>query len=289
MRGSRSRIVRFPFSQLSRMKACSLLLTALLMLGISTTALAQVAPADPTPSAAATSSVSAEAFDVEAASEAYMAQLSPEARSSSDAYYEGGYWLLLWNLLIALGVAWLLLGTRLSARMRDFAERCTRYPWLQTVIYATQYLLLTTLLMLPWAYYEGFVREHQYGLSTQDLAGWASDQFMSLLVTLVLGSLVLAAIYAVIRVLNHVYTQIGFLAVMLVAGFAFVRWGFAGAQRRWGERWGIRGVADTAETNRHGRFDPETHPVRRQARCGSTWMTPWSESFHDQLPSQSDT
>lgn len=149
----------------------------------------------------AVSSVAATAgsFDVEAASEAYMAQIPADKRASSDAYFEGGYWLLLWNVLIAVGVAWLLLGTRLSARMRDFAERRTRFKWLQTVIYAMQYFVLTALVTAPWTYYEGFVREHQYGLSTQDVTGWAGDQVTSLLVTVVLGSLLLAVIYAVIR------------------------------------------------------------------------------------------
>lgn len=164
----------------------ALLLVPALVVGAATTEIA------------ATVSTTA-AFDVQAASEAYMAQIPPEKRASSDAYFEGGYWLLLWNVLIAVAVAWLLLGTRLSARMRDFAERRTRYEWLQTVIYAAQYFVLTSLITAPWAYYEGFVREHQYGLSTQDAGSWFSDQVTSLLVTIVLGSLLLAVIYAVIR------------------------------------------------------------------------------------------
>lgn len=147
----------------------------------------------------AAAGTAAATFDVDAASSAYLAQIPPDKRASSDAYFEGGYWLLLWNLLIAVGVAWLLLGTRLSARMRDFAERRTRYKWLQTIIYASQYFVLTSLITAPWAYYEGFVREHQYGLSTQEVGGWAGDQVTSLLVTIVLGSLLLAVIYAVIR------------------------------------------------------------------------------------------
>lgn len=174
-------------------RMASMLLAGVLSLGFAGHALAAAAT-DLVSAAVATAG-----FDVTAASEAYMAQIPAEKRASSDAYFEGGYWLLLWNVLIAIGVAWLLLGTRLSARMRDFAERRTRFRWLQTVIYAVQYFVLTALVTAPWAYYEGFVREHRYGLSTQDVAGWASDQVTSLLVTVVLGSLLLAVIYAVIR------------------------------------------------------------------------------------------
>ena len=35
------------------------------------------------------------AFDAEAATQTYMATLSDAARARSDAYIEGGYWLLL--------------------------------------------------------------------------------------------------------------------------------------------------------------------------------------------------
>jgi len=153
-----------------------------------------------TPSASAiTAPASAAHFDVDAATAAYMAELSLAARAKSDAYFEGGYWLILWDLLVALGVACLLLGTRLSARMRDLAERMTRFRWLQTAIYAVQYIILTTLLTLPWNIYEDFIREHQYDLATQDFPQWLGDQAKGLLVALILGTVLLVIIYAVIR------------------------------------------------------------------------------------------
>ena len=96
---------------------------------------AAAAPATPATSASAAPAHAAP-FNVTAATDAYMAQLSPQARARSDAYFEGGYWLILWDALVALGVAWLLLGSRLSARMRDAAERITRWRWLQTALYA---------------------------------------------------------------------------------------------------------------------------------------------------------
>jgi STE24 endopeptidase len=47
-------------------------------------------------------------------------------------------------------------------------------------------------------------------------------------------------------VLNHVYKTIFYFGVVLVLGFAFLRWGFGRAVARWGGRWGIRGVDDPA-------------------------------------------
>jgi STE24 endopeptidase len=47
-------------------------------------------------------------------------------------------------------------------------------------------------------------------------------------------------------VLNHVYKGIVFFGIVIVLAFAFVRWGFGWAERRWGERWDVRGVGDVA-------------------------------------------
>lgn len=47
-------------------------------------------------------------------------------------------------------------------------------------------------------------------------------------------------------VLHHVYQFIFFLALVVLAGFGVLRVGFGWAVGRWGERWGVRGIADPA-------------------------------------------
>jgi len=47
-------------------------------------------------------------------------------------------------------------------------------------------------------------------------------------------------------VLNHVYESLLFFGVVIVLGFAFVRWGFAWMVARRGARWGVQGIADLA-------------------------------------------
>ena len=138
-------------------------------------------------------------FDVDAATNAYLATLSPEARARSDAYFEGGYWLTLWDFLIGLAVAWLLLATPLSQRMRNWAERLTRFKWLQPALYGIVYVVFVSLITLPWSAYEGYFREHQYGMSNQTLLEWSIDQLKSLGIGIILGAIAFAAIYAVIR------------------------------------------------------------------------------------------
>jgi len=47
-------------------------------------------------------------------------------------------------------------------------------------------------------------------------------------------------------VLNHVYKGIVEFGVLIVIGFAFLRWSFDRVSARWGSRWGIAGIADVA-------------------------------------------
>ena len=73
----------------------------------------------PAQEAARPAASAAHSFDPAAATQEYLDRLSPDERARSDAYFEGGYWLQLWGFLDGLGVAWLLLGSGLSRRMRD--------------------------------------------------------------------------------------------------------------------------------------------------------------------------
>ena len=138
-------------------------------------------------------------FDVDRATQAYLDLLSPEQKAQSDAYFEGGYWLQLWGLLYGLAVAWILLATGLSRAMRDRGRRWSKRPWLQTMIYVAQWLLLSSVLTLPWTIYTGFFREHAYGLATQGFGDWSLDQLKGLLVGLIILPPVLALLYRAVR------------------------------------------------------------------------------------------
>lgn len=169
-------------------------------------ALLGAAPA-PIPAAQAAASAAADdpramaasAVDVKAATEAWLAKVPAEKRERSDAYFEGGYWIGLWNFLYAAAVFWLLLATGASAWMRDRAERLGRVRWLQAGLYWTQFLVAWTVLQFPLSVYEGFYREHAYGLATQTLGAWLGDHGKVLLVNVILGALIFPVLYAVVR------------------------------------------------------------------------------------------
>ena len=137
--------------------------------------------------------------DAAAATQAYLDRLPADVVARSNAYYEGGYWMRLWNWLASLAVALLLLATLPSTALRDWAaQRLKRAP-LRDGFYGAAYLAAGWLLTLPLTIYEGFVREHAYGMATQGFAAWFGEQLLSLLVAVVIGSLLVALLYAVLR------------------------------------------------------------------------------------------
>ncbi|HEV2721034.1 MAG TPA: M48 family metallopeptidase [Thermoanaerobaculia bacterium] len=160
-------------------------------------------------------------FDAEAATKAYLAEMPAAARARSDAYFEGGYWLELWDFLYGVAVALLLLTLRWSARMRDLAERMTRFKPLQTAIYWIQYIILTTILGFPLAVYEGYFREHKYGLATQTFGPWMLDQLKILMLALVGGAILTTLLFGVVRRLPRTWWLWG--AVVAFAFAVFVQ------------------------------------------------------------------
>jgi STE24 endopeptidase len=298
-------------------------------------------------------------FDAVAATNAYLAEIPPDKTARSDAYFEGGYWMNLWDFLYVVAVALLLLNLRWSVRMRDLAEKVTRFKPVHTFVYWLQFFLLFSVMMFPLSLYEDYFREHKYGLATQTFGPWMVDQLKSLAVNLVLGGLLVMLLFGVVRrvprtwwiwgsvvsilfliftiliapvyivpifnkvtrlddpkvvdpilrlarangipakdvfeidasrqttrmsanvsgfastmritlndnllrrgsseeiqsvmghemghyVLNHIYKSIMFLSIVTVLAFAYLYWGINWSLQRWGEKWQIRGVGDTA-------------------------------------------
>jgi Zn-dependent protease with chaperone function len=137
--------------------------------------------------------------DPATATRAWLDTVPSDKKAKSDAYFEGGYWLILWNFLVSAAISIFLLASRISARLRDFAERTTRFKFLQIILYAVPILLLLYVLGFPLTYYEHFAREHAYGMATQNFAQWFGEQMMMLVVNLIVTSLVLIGLYAVFR------------------------------------------------------------------------------------------
>jgi STE24 endopeptidase len=161
-------------------------------------------------------------FDPETATRAYLATLGGAARARSDAYFEGGYWLILWGAVVGVLTNWLMLRLGWSAAWRDWAGRVTKRRWLQPALYALPYAVFGALIMLPWTIYTGFFREKQYGLMNMSFGGWFGQQGIALAVGLVMTAVVLLVVFAVIRRAPRTWWLWGTVALVALTVFAVV-------------------------------------------------------------------
>src|SRR5689334_81329 len=137
--------------------------------------------------------------DPAAATRAWLDTIPADEKARSDAYFEGGYCLILWNFLVTAAIALLLLTTRLSARIRDLAAGLTRFRPVQAGIYGIGFAIVTAMLSFPLNFYEGFVREHQYAMSNQTFGAWFSEWLNTLAIAVVILAISLAILYRIFQ------------------------------------------------------------------------------------------
>jgi len=174
----------------------------------------------PSPIPSTTAAAPAPAFDINAAVEAYLAKMPPARRARSNSYFEGGYWLLLWDFFTTVVAMSLLLRFRWSARMRGLAERITRFRPLQTALYWIQFIVVTAVLTFPMTVYESYFREHKYDLLNQTFGPWMRDQLVGLAVSVVLGAILVVPLFGLVRRMGKSAWVWG--AVLMIVFFAFV-------------------------------------------------------------------
>ena len=167
-------------------------------------------------------------FDAGAATRAYLDTVSGAARARSDAYFTGGYWLQLVDVVITLIIAWALLQSGYARKVRDALQSKLRWRWAVVLGFVALYLLVTYVLGFALSFYEGFLREHAYGLSTQGFGGWFSDSLKSLAVSIGLGTPAAVLFYAVLRRARRTWWLWGsglavtFLAFSMFIGPVFI-------------------------------------------------------------------
>ncbi len=138
-------------------------------------------------------------FDPAAATAQWLATLSPQETARAIAYTQGSHWLILWSFLVSTLVAWIIVRTGLLVAIRSRIERRRRRPILASFAVALVYSAMSWALTLPWAIYQGWWREKQYGLTSQALGGWLGEAVIGAAISIVATSLLLVAIYALIR------------------------------------------------------------------------------------------
>jgi len=159
-------------------------------------------------------------FDVGRATDAYIATIPAADRAKSDAYYEGGYWIGLWGVLLTVALCLLLLHLRYAARLRDYAAARGRGPWVQSLVVAVGFVLAIEVLALPWALYTEYFREHQYGMSNLTLGGFLGEWLINKAIDVTVVGLAISGIYSLLRRVRERWvawaTAVTFLFILFV-------------------------------------------------------------------------
>ena len=158
--------------------------------------------------------------NADAATQAYLDRLPADVVARSNAYFEGGYWLQLWNFVLGLAISWLLLRRRISAGVRDVCQRIGRFGVARDALYGVFFAVASWVVSLPLDIYQNYTREHQYGMATQTFGPWFVDQLIGLGVQTVVFALALAVLYAVIRRTGERWWIWGTVATMALMVFA---------------------------------------------------------------------
>ena len=139
----------------------------------------------------------APAFDVASATAAYIDALGAEALARAAAYTAGRHWLVLWNLLVTIAVAWIVVRSRILDRVDARLSR--RGVNLRTFVTGLAYFASAALIALPWTMYEKWWRERSYGRTSQPLGDALGQQLLGIAISGLLTALFFVGVYALIR------------------------------------------------------------------------------------------
>lgn len=141
----------------------------------------------------------APAFDVDAATRAWLDTMGPEATERSNRYFEGGYIIAFVGPILSIAISALMLIVGWAKGVRGWLEKTVKFYFFVALGMALFYQFVSTLLTFPFTYWAGFVREHEFGLSTQDFAAWFTEYLQGAGIGLAIGAIGIALLYLIIR------------------------------------------------------------------------------------------
>jgi STE24 endopeptidase len=137
------------------------------------------------------------AFDPAAATAKYIDALGPAVLEKAASYTAGNHWLLLWGLVVSAIVTSILVRFRILDRVwTEIGEG----SWaLKTFAVSALYVLISSLLFVPWEVYSEYYRELSYGRTSQPLGDWAMQSSIGLLISTIGVGLFFLGVYTLIR------------------------------------------------------------------------------------------
>jgi STE24 endopeptidase len=136
-------------------------------------------------------------FDPNAATAHYIDSLGPAALQKAHDYTLGKEWMLLWALVVSAVVTWLIVRSGILDRIE--AKMAERRRNLRAFVVSALFLIVSTLLTLPWSLYADYFREKSYGRTSQPLGDFLMQGGIAMLVSAIAGALFLMGVYWLMR------------------------------------------------------------------------------------------
>ena len=136
-------------------------------------------------------------MNVEAATAQYIDSLGPAALQKAHDYTVGKEWMLLWSLLVAAAVTWLIVKSGLLDRIE--AKIPERRRNLRAFLVSLTYFLVSAVLTLPWTLYASWIREKNYGRTSQPIGDFLGQLGLSTAVFSLITAAFAIGIYWLMR------------------------------------------------------------------------------------------
>ena len=101
--------------------------------------------------------------------------------------------MLLWGLLVAAIVTWLIVRSGLLDKLD--AKFAARRASLRAFTISLVYFIVTAILTLPWNLYSDYFREKDYGRTSQPIGDYLFQLGLITVITAVLGALFMTGVY----------------------------------------------------------------------------------------------
>ena len=137
------------------------------------------------------------AFDPNAATARYIDSLGPAALQKAHDYTVGKEWMLLWSLLVAALVTWLIVRSGILDRLE--AKLAGKRRNVSALLVAFAYFVISAILTLPWAIYADWWREKSYGRTAQPLSDWLLQLGIATAISAIVGALFFMGVYWLMR------------------------------------------------------------------------------------------
>lgn len=123
----------------------------------------------------------------------------PEPSDKAMSYYRSG--IVLWLAGLAIGVLFpaVILFTGFSARIRNWAHQRSDRGWLRLFFYFLAFMLISSCIDVPFAFYRGYIHQHAYDLSNQTVGKWIQDTVITMGVSFVIMFGLLCILYRLLR------------------------------------------------------------------------------------------